>query len=71
MFDYVDHDKDGLISFDEFKQILIEAEVDIDFDTLYSLLDVINPDKKESYDFEMIKHFFRIRPEDPSAEEEA
>lgn len=45
--------------------------MDIDFDTLYNLLDVVNPEKKELFDFEMVKHFFRIRPEDPSSGEEA
>lgn len=46
LFNYVDEDKDGLISFDEFKKILIEAEIDIDFDTLFKLIETINPERK-------------------------
>lgn len=64
LFNYVDEDKDGLISFDEFKKILIEAEIDIDFDTLFKLIETINPEKKEMYDLDMVVHFFKIRPED-------
>lgn len=60
----MDEDKDGFITFDELRKILIEAEIDMDFDLLFDLLEEVNPEKKENYDLNMIIHFFQIRPED-------
>ena len=60
----MDQDKDGLISFDELRNILIEADINMDFDLLFQLIEEVNPDKKEAYDLDMIVHFFQIRPED-------
>ena len=64
LFDYVDEDKDGLITFDELRKILIEADINMDFDLLFDLLEQVNPEKKEKYDLDMVIHFFQIRPED-------
>ena len=36
----------------------------MDFDMLFDLLEEVNPEKKEKYDFNMIIHFFQISPED-------
>ena len=47
LFDYVDEDKDGLITFDELRKILVEAEIQMDFDLFADLLEEINPEKKE------------------------
>ena len=60
----MDEDKDGYITFDELRKILIEAEINMDFDMLFDLLEEVNPEKKEKYDFNMIIHFFQISPED-------
>ena len=60
----MDGDKDGMITFDELRKILIEAEINMDFDTLLDLVDQINPEKKETYDLEMIINFFKLRPAD-------
>ena len=64
LFDYVDEDKDGLITFDELRKILIEADINMDFDLLFDLIEQVNPEKKEKYDLDMVIHFFQIRPED-------
>ena len=64
LFDYVDEDKDGFITFDELRKILIEADINMDFDLLFKLIEEINPEKKDIYDLDMIVHFFQIRPED-------
>lgn len=64
LFDYVDEDKDGLITFDELRKILVEAEIQMDFDLFADLLEEINPEKKEKYDVDMVIHFFQISPEE-------
>ena len=64
LFDYVDEDKDGLITFDELRKILTEADLNIDFDLLCDLIEQVNPEKKEKYDLDMVIHFFQICPED-------
>lgn len=53
-----------MITFDELRKILIEAEIQMDFDLLADLLEEINPEKKEKYDLDMIIHFFQISPEE-------
>ena len=60
----MDEDKDGYITFDELRKILIEAEINMDFDMLFDLLEEVNPEKKEKYDLHMVIHFFQISPED-------
>ena len=60
----MDEDKDGFITFDELRKILIEADINMDFDLLFKLIEEINPEKKDTYDLDMIVHFFQIHPED-------
>lgn len=64
----MDEDKDGRITFDEFKRIILETEIDIDCDTLYHLAEVVNPNKEELMTLDMVIHFFQIRPLDKDEE---
>ena len=64
----MDEDKDGRITFDKFKRIILETEIDIDWDTLYHLAEVVNPNKEELMTLDMVIHFFQIRPLDKDEE---
>ena len=63
IFNYIDVDKDGELSFEEMRRLVTEAELAIDFDQFIDMLEEANPENKETYDLQIVKDFFRSRPE--------
>ena len=45
------------------RRLVTEAELAIDFDQFIDILEEANPEHKESYDLQIVKDFFRARPE--------
>lgn len=45
------------------RRLVTEAELAIDFDQFIDMLEEANPENKETYDLQIVKDFFRSRPE--------